>query len=100
MKIEIPKEREDRFCNECLRGQEEVEVITVGSNCIALCKDCRERLRKMMNEDYKFNKWSNGSIYSVCGVGAELLNSNESSSALAAKMQLNTFQKKMENKLK
>ncbi|MBU3186570.1 hypothetical protein [Clostridium estertheticum] len=58
IKIEIPKEREDRFCNECLRGQEEVEVITVGSNCIALCKSCREKLRNMMNEDCCFNTWN------------------------------------------
>ena len=51
MDIEKPDIWEDRFCNECLRGQDDVKVLRIGQNCIALCKGCKEKLRILLNEE-------------------------------------------------
>ena len=56
-----------------------------------------KELRRIREIEKMYNDRSKD-IYSMCGVSEELLNSNESLSVTAAQLQIDVFQKKMENK--
>jgi hypothetical protein len=47
MLIEKPDIWKNRPCNECHKDQD-IKVITIGQNYIALCKECRERLKELI----------------------------------------------------
>lgn len=40
----------DRFCNECKENQD-VKIVEINNNSIALCKDCRKKLIDMLLEE-------------------------------------------------
>ena len=39
----------NNICHEC-HSEEDVKAIEIGSNCIILCKNCREKLKELLQE--------------------------------------------------